>query len=147
MTTDLVPLAPQPVTDISRFENFAVPSRKLTSHEKAIYRRLASDWAQLDASAQSTLYASYLTGKLTEFLGSIFSGLINTTLDQQDASVDPRGRSMLQNFHNAMLQQDGQILLGFKLTAARKMDAVLAEDYPDTPPTPNVWQRMLGRGT
>src|SRR4051812_20698025 len=126
VTTELVPLAPQPVTEISRFENFAVPSRKLTSHEKAIYRRLASDWAQLDATAQSTLYASYLTGKLTEFLRDIFAGLLNTTLDQQDMRVDPRGRGMMQTFDNAMLQQDAQTLLGFKLTAARKMDAVLA---------------------
>lgn len=145
MSSDLVPFAPRPVSDISRFEHFTVATHKMTGHEKVIYRRLASDWAQLDATAQTTLYAAFLQGRLTKYLREIFADTLEETYDELLRFSDPEPRGMMKNFNTAMLQQDAQILLGFKMTAARKTDAILAQDYPDEAPKANLWQRILGR--
>ncbi len=62
---EIIPLRIEQAPDITRFERFAVPNRPLTAAEKDVYRKLAYDWARLDATTQSTLYAALCLGKLT----------------------------------------------------------------------------------
>ncbi len=56
---------------------------------------------------------------------------------------NPDRQATYNTFSAAMEQQYAQFLLGINLTAARGMERVIAEGYPQPAQPKNLWQRML----
>lgn len=140
---EIIPLRLEQSPDITRFERFAVPNRALTTPEKGVYRKLAYDWARLDATTQTTLYAALCLGKLTRQLNAMFGETMAETDTARKTFDNPDRQATFNTFTAAMEQQYAQFLLGINLTAARGMEQVIAEGYPQLAQPKNVWQRML----
>jgi hypothetical protein len=134
----------QETDDISVFRNFAIPSRRMTDAEKAEYRRLASDWAKLDAIAQRTLYAAFIAGRIARYARNVFRRTLKETYDEPHGLKHPKAIALMEGFDDKSVPQDAQFLLGFKLTAARNIDKILAGEQAENVEHQNFWYRILG---
>jgi len=143
MTTEILPYEMRETTDISRFENFAVPTRKMTSSERATYDKLGYDWARIDASAQKLVYAAMVQNKLQDFFIVVFARGLNFAYATLGEVTDPRGYAVMEEYVKGMLRQTAQINATFRDTSARKMGQILDESFPE-PQTDNIFRRLLG---
>ncbi|MGY1710357.1 hypothetical protein ACI8AC_12695 [Geodermatophilus sp. SYSU D00758] len=131
------------------FTSFAVPKRPLTTGEKAVYRRLADDWAVLDAAAQRQLFVSLIAGRLTEFLTEIFATTVARVFTREEAITNPRVKELSRKFNEVALQQHAQTMLGLQATtnevfAQTVSGALTAASQPERA---NLWQRLLKGGS
>ena len=148
MTISLLPLEYRPnIKDLSRFQNFAVPRRRLTPRERAVYEELAAEWAVLEARAQKVLYAQLIDGRLAEAVDAIVTETATTIYTRQDRIRDPRVAALAKRTSEAVLQEHFGHVMGFYRTGAAQAAEQLATDMTSSPAARNFWQRMLGRGS
>jgi len=143
MNGEIVPFRLQESTDISRFENFVVPTRKMTSSEVATYDKLGYDWARIDAKGQRLAYAAIMQNKFQDFFIALFAQGLNFAYATLEEVTDPRAHAIMEEYTKGMVRQTAQINATFRDTVARRMGQILDEPFPE-PQRDNIFRRVLG---
>lgn len=129
--------------DLSNFYKFVVPNRRLTPKEQAVYRQLATEWAELDGRAQLALYAMLLDGRLADRLSAIVVNTARSMYTREDETTHPRVQEVARRVNTIAIEEHTKHLLGYYHIAGQRFAHVLSEPIMAPPPPTNFWQRVL----